>query len=45
MVLKNSEKVLRALWEENKQFLSLQFFHKVNSIWVKNYSKPIFDNF
>ena len=34
---KNSKKILTALWEENKQFCLLQFFCKVDSIWVKNY--------
>ena len=38
---KNFEKILRTLWEENSFYLLL-FFCKVDSIWVKNYWKPIF---
>jgi len=29
IILKNSKKILRALWEENKQFLSLAVFKKL----------------
>jgi len=37
MVLKNFEKILRTLWEENKQVLL--FFCKIDNIWVKKLLK------
>ena len=43
-VPKNFEKILRTLWEENKQFLFLAVFCKVDTIWVKNYWKSIFSD-
>jgi len=42
-LIKNSEKIRRVLCEENN-FHLLQFFCKIDSIWVKNYWRPIFGN-
>ena len=44
-LIKNSEKILELYEKKINDFCLLQLFYKLDSIWVKNYSTPIFSNF